>query len=654
MNNSKIHLLPTPVKIQRKSGFFQWNTTTEITIDPATRAVHLEETLKLVDAIAARLHQRPVIRCIPLHHNSANVLIITLEKVSLPTEGYTLNISREKIELSAGDAAGLFYGIQTLLQIFRQTIPQIPCFEIKDKPTFPVRGIYHDVTRGKVPTMETLFSIVEKLAHYKINHFQLYIEHTYAFRRHADVWQGSDPLTAEDILRLDEHCARHHVELVPSFSTFGHLYALLCSKRKEHLNELDIHASERPFSWHDRMAHYTINPLNPESITLIRELVQEVRPLFRTHLFNICCDETFDLGKGRNADRADKHGVGRLYVDFLKKIMGVVLETGCTPMFWGDIIGHHPELLSELPRKAIALDWDYSPELNRCNSAKLRKAKIPFIVCPGVHGWNNWINNLDTAHQNILNFARRGIVDGASGVLTTDWGDFGHVNFLGNSFHGFLLGAAAAWNPTTGENEPRPFDVAFSTLEWNDPSGKIVLILRQGSELSAPFPVWKCLEYWRRTSEDIPSDWYQKSTGIPNEVLDWNVKKLLKNFHEMEKHSRELETAIASSCPPDAILPRETLLSFRFAATLMSVALVLKHHAGQKISGFHLTAWQVADKIRHAETEICKIWHLRNRPSEYHRLRTVLLDISGRLDVLQMNNTRNKNETLRNSSRQSV
>jgi hypothetical protein len=382
--------------------------------------------------------------------------------------------------------------------------------------------------------------------------------------------------------------------------------------------------------------HYTLDPLNPESISLIRDMIQEVRPLFRTRFFNICCDETFDLGKGRNAEKAKKHGTGRLYVDFLKKIMAVVLEAGGTPMFWGDIIGHHPELISEIPREAIALDWDYEPELLQSNSSKLRKAKIPFIVCPGVWGFNNsWLNDLNKAHQNILNFAKKGLDEGALGLLNTDWGDTGHINFLGNSYHGFVLGAAAAWNPSAAENQVKTFDRAFSTHEWNDSSAKIVKILRLGAELTAPFGVWWYLEFWRKTSRDFKDDHYYKSSGVAKVVIEWDGAKLLKNFDAMGKLLPKLESAIATCCPRDPLLSRETIVSFRIARIFLGVTLAVKRHAGQ-VPGFRLSSCQIADEIRHVEIELSDLWHLRNRPSEYYRIRTVLMDIAERLDAMEV------------------
>ena len=48
------------------------------------------------------------------------------------------------------------------------------------------------------------------------------------------------------------------------------------------------------------MAHYTLDASAPESLEFVRQMIDEFIPLFTSNKFNICCDETFDLGKGKN------------------------------------------------------------------------------------------------------------------------------------------------------------------------------------------------------------------------------------------------------------------------------------------------------------------------------------------------------------------
>ena len=67
-----------------------------------------------------------------------------------------------------------------------------------------------DIARDKVPTMETLEALVDRLASWKINQVQLYIEHTFAYRGHEEVWATASPLTPDEVVHLDEFCRARH------------------------------------------------------------------------------------------------------------------------------------------------------------------------------------------------------------------------------------------------------------------------------------------------------------------------------------------------------------------------------------------------------------------------------------------------------------
>ena len=78
-------------------------------------------------------------------------------------------------------------------------------------------------------------------------------------------------------------------------------YEALRSKTYNHLCELEGKADD-PFSWVDRMRHHTLDVSNEESLDFVKSMIDQIMPLFRTKKFNICADETFDLGKGKNKE----------------------------------------------------------------------------------------------------------------------------------------------------------------------------------------------------------------------------------------------------------------------------------------------------------------------------------------------------------------
>ena len=114
--------------------------------------------------------------------------------------------------------------------------------------------------------------------------------------------------------------------------------------------------------------------------------------------------------------------------------------------FWGDIILHKPELIPELPRDGIALNWGY--EFDHpfdTEAAAFANAGVPFYVCPGTGSWLSISGRTDVALGNLKNAAQNGLKHGAIGYLNTDWGDYGHLQYLPISYLGLAAGAAYSW-----------------------------------------------------------------------------------------------------------------------------------------------------------------------------------------------------------------
>jgi hypothetical protein len=469
-------LIPHVRSLVPKKGFFDLT-------DPAVRIAYTgsDESILLLITELNREFCLATGKTIPVEQErgsqTKSIVIATVDQPS-GAESYSLNIDNERITVDGQGSAGSFYGVQTLRQIVRSGGPRLPCMEIADSPDFIHRGFLHDVTRGKVPTLATLKLLVDSLAFYKINQLQLYVEHTFAFKSIPDLWSDKDPLTADEIRELDGYCRLRHIDLVPTLATFGHLYELLRLKRFEHLNELDINASELPHNLWDRMAHYTIDVSREESFLLIKKMLDEYLPLFSSSYCNLCCDETFDLGKGKNLERAREVGTGRLYVDFVKRLIGVATGHRKTPMLWGDIVLRYPELIGEFPDDTVFLNWAYGAEVTDEATAAFARAGVGQFVCPGVQGWSRFASEVNSATSNIRLMASYGRRYGAIGLLNTDWGDCGHVNFLANSLHGMALGAALAWNQDACDQD-QLFDRAFSLLQWGDASGEIAALLRE-------------------------------------------------------------------------------------------------------------------------------------------------------------------------------
>ena len=449
---------------------------------------------------------------------------------------YTLLVQAHGICITGGSAVGIFYGIQTLRHMIEQCGCCIPYTIIVDQPKILHRGFYHDVTRGRIPTMDYLKKLVDRIAFYKLNQLQLYMEHTFLFRGFSEVWRDDTPLTAEDILELDAYCRKRHIELVPSIACFGHLYKVLRTKTYGELCEMPGMEKE-PFGFVDRMRHHTLDVSNPESIQLVKALIDEFMPLFTSQYFNICADETFDLGKGKSAALAEEKGTQRLYLDFVKELCEYVVSKGKTPMFWGDIICEFPEAVQELPKETICLNWGYDADWPEDSTRKLSEAGARLYNCPGVSGWDQLVNQIRVSYENISRMCQYASNYHAEGLLNTDWGDCGHINHPDFSLPGMIYGAAFSWNLEIPEFED--INRQISRVAYGDETETLASVLARISES------WKFT--WRNMVDFLEQDGLKLAQmGNPTDrkaLLD-ELEKLVKIEEPAvyQQAAQELET----------------------------------------------------------------------------------------------------------------
>lgn len=310
---------------------------------------------------------------------------------------------------------------------------------------FAVRSYMLDISRDKVPTMGTLRLIVDLLAKFGYNQFQLYTEHTFAYSRHKGVWEHASPLTPSEIRALDAYCAMNGIELVANQNSFGHLERWLTKLEYNHLAELPQGGAPLPWGGFKKDPT-TLCPTDPRSLEFLDGLYDELLPNFESKLFNIGCDETFDLlGEGRSAAQVKEKGEGRVYLEFLKQVADLARKHGRRPMFWGDVILKHPELVPELPKDLIALDWGYEGNHPFMEQAeKFKAAGLEFYVCPGTSSWNSLAGRVENMRENMIAAEHAGRIHGAKGFMVTDWGDGGHWQPLAASLPGLVFGGLLA------------------------------------------------------------------------------------------------------------------------------------------------------------------------------------------------------------------
>lgn len=171
-NDPNMGIIPAPVSVKKASGEFVLSQQTVLFADSANnKAVGF-----FTDYLKEKLNLRNQLK-IGDAESTANSIVLTAKGTdNLPDQGYRLTITPQQI-IIAGKGAGLFYGIQTLLQLIpadHMASIKIPCAQIEDYPRFAYRGIMLDVCRHFF-SVEFIKKTIDMMAYYKLNNFHWHL-----------------------------------------------------------------------------------------------------------------------------------------------------------------------------------------------------------------------------------------------------------------------------------------------------------------------------------------------------------------------------------------------------------------------------------------------------------------------------------------------
>ncbi|TVQ04046.1 MAG: hypothetical protein EA359_07695 [Balneolaceae bacterium] len=394
----------------------------------------------------------------------------------VPPQGYRLSVNPGGIYIAYADRAGLYYGMIALGQIDKQHDGHLPALEITDWPDLEVRGIMLDISRDKIPTMETLYEIVDMLSMLRYNHLQLYVEgFSFGYPSFRDLWEHTEtPVTGEEMQELERYAAERMIELVPNQNMLGHMSAWLATDRFAHLAECPDGYMLLGLIEHIS----TLDLSNPESLELVKQMTDDMLPYFSSTYFNANLDEPFELGQCNTRDLAEEMGgPGYLYLDFLKKLNTYVRDNhGKQMLIWGDIAAKHPEIIPEIPDDIILIEWGYeSVHPFDKHAARLREADLTFLLAPGTSSWTTFTGRTDNMMGNIDAAVDAALKHGGLGILLTDWGDLGHWQYWPVSWAPITYGAAVSWNYESRHN--LPLTDILNEMIFRDRSGEIGSIM---------------------------------------------------------------------------------------------------------------------------------------------------------------------------------
>jgi len=179
-----ISIIPKPAKIELSRGDFKFSNHTKIWLSEPS-----EELQKLGDLISSSVNQSTSLKLFATAKMTRDVprslVLLQLNKDFQSQEAYTLDVKPHKIIITAGSGAGIFYAIQSLLQLIPVNANKynysIPCVLIKDSPRFQWRGMHLDVCRHFFP-VEFIKKYIDVLASYKMNSFHWHLTEDQGWR----------------------------------------------------------------------------------------------------------------------------------------------------------------------------------------------------------------------------------------------------------------------------------------------------------------------------------------------------------------------------------------------------------------------------------------------------------------------------------------
>ena len=469
---NKIQIIPEPKQLEATNEMFRLKTGTRVTLADSRAAA---------DRFAAQdfISDAKQTATVELKIGGGNILIGLLDNsrikkefekanlqipANLNDEGYALIVESNKIIVGGKTDAGTFYGLQTLKQLVRGEAANayVPGVKIVDYPTMRYRAFSDDVSRGIVPTLDYVKRQIRTFAALKMNMHSLYMEHTFRSAAHPLFAPEDGNFSVEDLKEIVAYAKNYHVEIVPQQQTFGHLHKVL---KYEKYNSL----AEVPYG-------DVLSPQEADSYKFIGDLYAEINQIFPSEFFHIGADETFELGEGKSRDEAKEKGVGAVYFEHIRRVRDLLQPYNKKLMMWGDIALNHPELINQIPKDMIVMNWAYGARKSYDSRIEpFVEAGLRQFVCPSVWNFNHIFPNEDFAAVNIGNFVRDGQKTNALGVMNTNWDDDGETLFE-MDWYGVGLGAAAGW-----ENAPldvEKFDTKFDWAFFRSESGNFTKNIR--------------------------------------------------------------------------------------------------------------------------------------------------------------------------------
>ena len=334
-------------------------------------------------------------------------------------QGFLLRVETGCVVVAGRDAAGLWYGLQTWLQLVQLADGgAVPAAEVSDWPAIRYRGIHLDL-KGYQPRFERLLEMLRLLSRFRINAVLLEVEDKYAYSCAPEVGV-SGAFTAQQFRRLGEVAAALSIQIIPKLQCLGHVDYMLRHERYRHLRE-----NGHPFQF---------CPRNEEGMALWRDMAGELCECFSGHeFFHVGADETGNLGE---CPVCREHSKASSYVHRVQQSLDVVTQAGRQPIMWEDILRNlHGNLdETELERtwvlgdEAVLMYWAYGYGGRDNTFGLLSRYLERDMRVWGASGFSgcgpSWTQNIPVLRERALNIAawtKSAVENRLEGVVATGW-----------------------------------------------------------------------------------------------------------------------------------------------------------------------------------------------------------------------------------------
>ena len=334
---NKIAIIPEPVSLTETSGAFALKDNMVINNSGSDK-----ESVTAASYLTAALTQATGFKTTTVNSSTAkdiNLMILASKDKELGTEGYLLSVTPGAVTISANQPAGLFYGIQTLLQLLPREIEsktvvnnitwKAPCVEIKDYPRFAWRGLMFDVCRHFF-TKNEVKAYIDKMVRYKFNVLHLHLTDDEGWRFEVKslprltttgAWNVkktgtfgtfSDPTdneprdyggfyTQDDIREIVQYAKDRFVNILPEVDVPGHSMAAVVSypdlSCTPGADKYHVISGEKFMIWPPGGHFYglvdnTVCPANEKTYEFLDKVFTEMATLFPFEYIHIGGDET--------------------------------------------------------------------------------------------------------------------------------------------------------------------------------------------------------------------------------------------------------------------------------------------------------------------------------------------------------------------------